>query len=109
MVCDTDPTVRAIRGGKVIRSRHYGDWGQYVVIKQDDGYEAIYAHLSARNVTEGQVVADGDKVGLMGNTGNVSGAHLHLEIQTDYYSPFAHADIAEYRGIVNEAGPVKLL
>lgn len=107
MVNDTDPTIFAIRGGAVIRSRNYGDWGQYVVVQQEDGLQAIYAHLSRREVEEGQVVAEGEKIGYMGGSGNVSGLHLHIELQDDYYNAYSHQDIAAYLGIKNERGIVQ--
>jgi murein DD-endopeptidase MepM/ murein hydrolase activator NlpD len=41
-----------------------------------------YAHLSELSVAEGQLVGQGDRVGLVGSTGLSTGAHLHWEMAT---------------------------
>ncbi len=56
-------------------------FGNYIVIKHDDGNRSLYGHLSSVNVTEGKKVSRGDKIGVMGSTGNSSGVHLHFEIE----------------------------
>lgn len=75
--------VHAIADGVVI-SRPMGGWGSYVVIEHDiDGQKVLsgYAHLVAgSNLKPGAVVKRGDVVGLSGNTGQTSGAHLHFSI-----------------------------
>lgn len=42
---------------------------------------AIYAHLSAINVTQGQTLPPNQRIGALGNSGNSSGPHLHLELR----------------------------
>lgn len=56
-------------------------YGNYVMILHDGNYVTLYAHLEAVYVCEGQTVAQGDEIGLMGNTGNSFGAHLHFEVR----------------------------
>ena len=56
-------------------------YGNYVMILHDGNYVTLYAHLEAVYVREGQTVAQGDEIGLMGNTGNSFGAHLHFEVR----------------------------
>ena len=67
---------------------HYS-WGNYVRIDHG-GYYTLYAHCSQLSVSAGQAVAQGQLVGLVGNTGNSSGNHCHLELWLDnsgsYYS-----------------------
>ena len=46
----------------------------------DDGTELWFAHQSSISVSVGQKVATGDVIGRVGATGNVTGAHLHLEV-----------------------------
>ncbi|MCC7451207.1 MAG: peptidoglycan DD-metalloendopeptidase family protein [Anaerolineae bacterium] len=47
-----------------------------------NGYAyVIYAHLSRIDVTENAVVSAKTPIGLLGNTGNSTGAHLHLEVR----------------------------
>lgn len=43
-------------------------------------YTTVYAHLNSRNVGTGQVVAKGQQIGIMGNTGHSYGQHLHFEL-----------------------------
>ncbi len=61
-------------------------YGNVVRIEHDFGYEGqklwtIYAHLSATLVVNGQYVRAGDAIGLVGNTGRVSGPHMHFEVR----------------------------
>ena len=52
--------------------------GNYVVIEHANNIYSVYAHLSGFNVTEGTAVSKGDVVAFMGNSGYVTGTHLHL-------------------------------
>ncbi len=65
----------------------WNDWGYGYVIVLDhgNGWQTLYAHLSAINVVCGQSVYQGDVIGAMGSTGNSSGPHLHFEIMHDDY------------------------
>ena len=57
-------------------------FGNYIVIKHPSGLTSIYAHLSKIKVTKnGEKVATGQEIGLVGKTGKVTGAHLHFEIR----------------------------
>lgn len=58
-------------------------YGNCVVIYHLDGTETYYAHMSRRDVNEGDVVTMGQQIGLVGNTGNSFGDHLHFEIRVD--------------------------
>lgn len=57
--------------------------GNYVWIKHDDGWVTKYMHLDggAVYVKVGQTVGKGAWLGLMGNTGNSTGAHLHFQTE----------------------------
>ena len=46
----------------------------------ESGYKTIYAHLQTINVTVGQNLARGHKVGTVGTSGKSTGSHLHYEI-----------------------------
>ena len=74
----------AADGGTVIVANATDEWGAgwgyYVLIDHGNGYQTRYAHCSAVNVTVGQKVAQGQLIGLVGNTGDSYGAHCHFEI-----------------------------
>jgi murein DD-endopeptidase len=74
--------VDSIVDGTVIDVRHAGtkSWGTSVHIKDDQGREVIYGHLSKAEVEIGQVVHMGDEIALSGNTGMSTGPHLHIQI-----------------------------
>ena len=60
-----------------------GGYGIYVIISGDNGYESLYAHMSAVNVSVGQsVVAGSTVIGFVGSTGRSTGPHLHFEIRS---------------------------
>jgi hypothetical protein len=56
--------------------------GNYVVIDHGDGLYSFYAHLQPGSVAVevGDEVRAGDRLGLLGNTGNTSAPHLHFHI-----------------------------
>ncbi|WP_162297931.1 peptidoglycan DD-metalloendopeptidase family protein [Halalkalibacillus sediminis] len=58
-----------------------GGYGNKVVINHKNGFTTLYAHMSSLNVSVGQKVQKGDKIGVMGSTGNSTGIHLHYEIR----------------------------
>ena len=95
--------VLAAGSGKVIQAgygvyRGYADpkdpYGLAVVIHHDFGYQGqalytIYGHLDQVDVAKGQYVMVGQELGLVGQTGRVTGPHLHFEVrvgQNDYFS-----------------------
>lgn len=55
-------------------------FGKHVIVKHDENYESIYAHLSKIEVEPGQKVGLTTELGLSGSTGFSTGPHLHLEI-----------------------------
>ncbi len=73
-------TIRAAFTGKVRIVRYEANgYGNYVVIRHDNGLETIYGHLSRHLVRENENVRAGDPIGLGGNTGRSTGSHLHFE------------------------------
>ena len=61
-------------------------WGNYVLIKHPNGMHSRYAHLKEVQVSKGQTVDENTIIGIMGNTGNSNGTHLHFEVATGYSS-----------------------
>ncbi|MGM7682892.1 murein hydrolase activator EnvC family protein [Cytobacillus sp. Hm23] len=75
--------------GYVFRSYYSTSYGNVVFLLHDIGgqtYTTVYAHMSSRSVSEGQVVPQGQQIGVMGNTGFSFGQHLHFEIHKGYWN-----------------------
>ena len=70
----------AADGGTVVYAGWYYGYGNYVKIRHANGLETAYAHLNSIAVVKGQQVSRGQRVGLIGNTGNSFGPHLHFEV-----------------------------
>jgi len=56
-------------------------YGNYVVIQHSNGFLSLYGHLDRLLVAQGQQVASGQVIGLLGSTGWSTGPHLHFEIR----------------------------
>ena len=82
----TGHAIFASDSGVVVYSG-WNDWGYgyVIVIDHGNGWQTLYAHLSAINVGCGQAVFQGQVIGAMGSTGNSTGSHLHFEIMHDEY------------------------
>ncbi len=86
-------TVRAAGSGTVIWAgdgafQNSPAYGTAVAIQHDFGYRGqglwtIYAHLSSVLVERGAYVNVGDVIGLVGETGRVSGPHVHFEVRVE--------------------------
>jgi len=76
----SDRTIKAADNGRVISAGYSGGYGNKVVIDHNNGMKTVYAHLSSISVSVGQVVSQGQKLGVMGSTGNSTGIHLHFEV-----------------------------
>lgn len=65
------------------------EFGNYIIIENDNGVKAYYGHLSAVEVTKGDKVNQRTVIGKVGKTGTATGANLHFEIQIngEYYNP----------------------
>ena len=76
---------RAAQGGKVILAKNDGNWnygfGNYCIIDHGNGVHTLYAHATTLYVSKGDVVQKGEKIGLIGDTGNTTGPHLHFEVR----------------------------
>ncbi|MGW0337590.1 M23 family metallopeptidase [Streptomyces sp. NPDC003011] len=76
----TGTLIKAVHTGTITQAGWDGSYGYKTVLTLDDGTEIWYAHQSSINVSVGQKVNTGDVIGRVGATGNVTGAHLHLEV-----------------------------
>lgn len=87
----TGNPIYAVDNGVVVYAGPNGfGYGNLVVIDHGNGWQSVYAHLSQWNVECGQSVYMTNVIGLAGNTGNSSGAHLHFELRYNgsYVNPW---------------------
>jgi len=73
--------VVAANSGRVVLAAPLQVHGNTVVLDHGWGVCSAYYHLSQILVSEGQQVAQGDSVGLLGNTGLSTGAHVHWDMR----------------------------
>ena len=90
-----DPVYAAYDGKVVIahrQSEYYSTAGNYVMIYHGNGLYTRYMHLDSLNVSVGAQVTKGQKIGVMGNTGNSFGAHLHFDVMLNgsYVNPMPY-------------------
>jgi murein DD-endopeptidase MepM/ murein hydrolase activator NlpD len=74
------PVYAADNGVIVYAGWNNWGYGNVVVINHGNGWQTLYAHLSAIYVSCGQSVYQTNIIGAVGNTGNSSGPHLHFEM-----------------------------
>lgn len=81
-------------------------YGNLIRIKHPDGNETGYAHLDSMKVHVGMQVRKGDVIGISGNTGVGTGAHLHLEFfKSDPIQVLNPADVGLERPYVGLITP----
>ena len=110
-----DVDVPALMTGEVVMSNFQSDgYGNVLKVLSTNGQgrmvEAIYAHLDSRNYEVGDVVEAGDSLGLFGNTGSSTGAHLHFEVRegegtstADHINPMPFVELATGGVVLREA------
>jgi murein DD-endopeptidase MepM/ murein hydrolase activator NlpD len=79
---DCGRAIYAARGGTVKDNKFQSAAGNYIVIDgADTGYDFFYAHLREPSpLGVGDKVHTGEKIGLVGDTGDAVGCHLHFEM-----------------------------
>lgn len=77
-------TLHAIADGVISKVDIIGNHNIGRMVRIDtDGGDVVYGHMSQVNVKIGDHVHAGDVIGLSGNTGHSTGAHLHLQVISD--------------------------
>jgi murein DD-endopeptidase MepM/ murein hydrolase activator NlpD len=75
------PVASAAAGQVVWAGFMAGGWGKLVIVAHQRGVDSMYAHLSRIDVHVGEMVLTGDRLGLVGATGDAAGPHLHFEVR----------------------------
>ncbi|MFD4577884.1 M23 family metallopeptidase [Streptomyces sp. NPDC058417] len=79
-VAPTGTELMAVHDATVTRVTSGGALGNHTVLRLEDGTEVRYSHQDSVAVEEGQKVKAGEVIGAVGDTGNTTGPHLHLEV-----------------------------
>ena len=109
LVGEDSHVVYAICDGYCTTRTQYNDegkmdgFGHYVTQTIADGRRIFYAHLASFSITDNQYVTAGTPIGIMGATGNVTGAHTHLELRPSGTTSES-LDINAFTGIPNVVG-----
>ncbi len=88
--------VKSVLPGIIKTIKIDGGYGKCILIEHENNIQTRYAHLSKILVKEGQYVKEGERIGLVGSTGNTRGkydpSHLHFEliIEGKKYNPMLH-------------------
>lgn len=83
---DEGTPVVAMNRGEVRLVREFRNYGKTIVIDHGLGLMSFYMHLSDTDVTEGEVVEKGERIGLSGKTGYAEEPHLHLSVRINHVS-----------------------
>ncbi|MEV6969352.1 M23 family metallopeptidase [Hamadaea sp. NPDC051192] len=73
----------AVHDGTVVIAEWRGGYGNMVMIDHGNGLATVYGHSSQLLVKAGDHVKAGQVIALVGNTGQSTGPHLHLEIHVN--------------------------
>lgn len=82
--------ILAAYDGEVIAAGYNSSMGNYIMINHGGGLITIYMHASALYVSQGTMVARGEKIAAVGTTGRSTGNHLHFGVRLNgqYVSPW---------------------
>lgn len=83
IAASTGTPIKAAAGGTVTFSGYKSSYGYMVVVDHGNGVETYYGHCSKLYASVGQTVSQGEVIAAVGNTGNSTGPHLHLEIRVN--------------------------
>ena len=100
IVAHSAGTVVAVRSNYKTTDSSGASYGNYVLIRHNNGYYTLYAHLKygSVKVKTGDKVSKGQTIGYMGATGRATGAHLHFEVRNTSNvmidpTPYINADL----------------
>lgn len=89
IACEVGTDFISVSDGLVVDVGYSESQGNFVVIKHSSSVQTLYAHAQSTSVSAGEAVTKGQVIGTVGDTGLVTGAHLHLELIVwgEYYDP----------------------
>jgi murein DD-endopeptidase MepM/ murein hydrolase activator NlpD len=104
--------VYATADGIVEFAGNKGDgYGRQIVLLHNYGFRSAYAHMNELDVSAGEYVHKGQKIGESGNTGKSTGPHLHYEVRYLYTpinpGPFVAWNIANFDTLFQQVKSVK--
>lgn len=103
LVALEDKNVFAVASGTAYVLYEKDGFGNYIRQHLDDGRRIYYAHLEKALIKSGDRIECGEKIGIMGSTGKVTGPHLHLELRPAG-TVSQSLDICEFCDIPNNVG-----
>jgi murein DD-endopeptidase MepM/ murein hydrolase activator NlpD len=77
---NTGVPIKAAMDGRVVAASIDPVYGKYIIISHPNGLQTLYAHMNAFAAKDGDYVYQGAKIGEVGATGYVTGAHLHFGV-----------------------------
>lgn len=89
IVCARGTAIRAVDAGVVTYAGHRGAFGNVVFIEHGGGITTIYAHCDSLLVSAGAKVLKDQVIARVGDTGQVTGVHLHFAVSKNgsYVNP----------------------
>jgi murein DD-endopeptidase MepM/ murein hydrolase activator NlpD len=93
--------IRSATAGVVVATGYDGAYGYRTVVRNPAGTMLWYCHQSDVDVHPGERVHRGEPIGAVGTTGNVTGAHLHLEVH-----PAGGAPVDPYATLIDHGVPL---
>ena len=91
------PILAALPG--VVEQTGYSEsYGNFVVLRHSDNLRTTYNHCSEILAKEGEQLARGDRIALVGSTGISTGPHLHFEVEVKGLKadPLQALEVTEY-------------
>ena len=88
-------TIVAPSSGSVLLTGNYFYNGKFVFLDHGRGLKSIFIHMNKINVSQGQIIKKGEKIGEVGSTGKSTGDHLHwsLILNETYINPKVFLEI----------------
>ena len=79
----TGTPIMSTANGTIEFAGRKGGYGKCVIVKHNDKYKTLYAHMSKikSGISNGAYVKQTDIIGYVGSTGYATGPHLHLEVR----------------------------